>query len=187
MPLVKLKEYVKEWDELPSNSSHKLDWLTDRTSRTTMSAIIRALDLHPVAARRVQMAFYIYEFPEEMLAIEYNDHDKVLHESVKVGIATLRQVLDKEDGTHTEVVGMIADLSNAFQVWRESKSALSDAKKALLCLHMEKQNGASNEEKARGVIAIALKARCMTEEEGWKIYREGIEGITTGDGEEVET
>ncbi len=42
---------------------------------------------------------------------------------------------------------------------------------------MEKRNGSDNEDRARGVIAISLKAGCMTEEEGWAIYREGLEGI----------
>lgn len=149
-----------------------------------MSFVAKSLDLHLVVARQVQMAFYVYEFPEEMLSLEYNDHDKTLHESVKVGIITLRQVLDKEDGTHEEVIDILADLSEAFEAWRASKSAISDAKKALLCLHMEKRNGIDNEEKARSMIALALKSGCMSEEEGWKIYREGLDGITTTTGGE---
>ena len=152
-----------------------------------MSSIASALELHPTAARRVQMAFYVHEFPNEMLALEYNDHDKALHENIKVGIVTLRQVLDNEDGTHTEIADVIIDLSEAFNEWRRSKSVINDAKKALLCLHMEKQNGASNEERARGVIALALNTGCMSEEEGWKIYREGLDGISETESSEPHT
>lgn len=180
MPLIKLREYVREWDELPSNPTHKLGWMAERNAREKMSSVTKALDIHPVAARRVQMAFYVYEFPDEMLSLEYNDHDKMLHETVKMGIMTLRQVLNKDDGTHTEVFDVIADLSGAFASWRKSKSTVSDAKKALLCLHMEKKNGADNEVKAQNVIALAIKTDCMSEEEGWKIYREGVEGIQSG-------
>ena len=183
MPLCNLREYIQEWDALPCTSVPKLEWISTPSARDKMSRVMSLLNLHPIVARRVQMAFYVYEFSDNILFLGFNDYDTTLYDKVKTGIVGIRQILSSTDITSLDIVGVLTDLSDAFSAWRLSKSAIADAKKALLCLHMEKRGKDDDdgrddrENRARRIISIALKVDCMFEEEGWKIYREGVEGV----------
>ena len=177
--MLRLANYVKDWEAVPFNPGQKMGWLVSLKARSEMQQVVRFFGLPDVVTRRVQMALFVDEFPEEMLYLEYNEHDRILNDEVKAGVASLRQVLARDDATSPELIDVLKKISSAFEDWRMSKSVIADARKAILCLHMEKQNGADNEDKAQKLITLAVKTRCMSEEEGWGIYHHGVEGIDT--------